>query len=55
MWPFRKKYTYIIKWSYGVGDSLSTDLIKGYDAVDAWQRLKKRHYISISLHSIKMM
>jgi hypothetical protein len=52
---FRKKYTYIIKWSYGVGDSLSTDLIKGYDAADAWYRLKRQHAIPISLYSIKMM
>ena len=55
MWPFRKKYTFLIKWTYGIGDRPEAVLIKGYDAADAWKRLQKQHGLPISLYSIKVV
>lgn len=53
MWPFRKKNTYLIVWSYGSSDTISySDLVKAKDFGSAWKKLKKQH--AFPLHIIKM-
>ena len=59
MWPFRKKNTYYIIWSYGehhadVGIRY-TEFIKGYDIGDAWRRLQKKHTFPLFMIEIKRM
>ena len=47
MWPFKKKHTYFIVWSYGqYQDEVGlryTDYIKAPDIVSAWAKLKRQH------------
>ena len=54
MWPF-KKYYYIV-WSFGSTHSDKyAELIKGYDAADAFNRIRRRHGLSIHLVACKQV
>ncbi len=53
MWPFKKKYTYLVKWSYEPGLTVFSELIKAHDPADAWQRIRKQHAISITMVSVE--
>lgn len=57
MWPFKKKNTYFITWSYGqyqaeVGLKY-TDYVKAHDIVSAWAKLKRQHAFPIYLLDIE--
>ena len=57
MWPFRRKNTYLITWSYGehhadVGMKYS-DFIRAHDIGQAWAKLKKEHPLPIYMISIE--
>lgn len=57
MWPFKKKNTYFITWSYGqYQDEIGlkyTDYIKANDIVSAWAKLKRQHTFPIYLVDIE--
>lgn len=57
MWPFRRKNTYLITWSYGehyadAGMKYS-DFVRAYDIGQAWTKLKKEHPLPIYMISIE--
>lgn len=57
MWPFRRKNTYLITWSYGehyadTGIKYS-DLIRACDIGRAWAKLKKERSLPIYMISIE--
>ena len=51
---FKKKKIFIIKFHFESSRTHSiTELVKGYDAADAWERLRREHHHStISLEGI---
>lgn len=57
MWPFKKKNTYFITWSYGQWQNelglRYTDYIKATDIGSAWKKLKKEHCFPIFLLDIQ--
>ena len=57
MWPFKRKNTYLITWSYGehhadVGIKYS-DFIRACDIGRAWAKLKKERSLPIYMISIE--
>ena len=52
MWFF-KKNAYLISWSYGDSDYIYTELIEARTPAQAWEKIRSRHAIAISLHSIE--
>ena len=53
MWFF-KKNAYLIIWSYGSNDSCTyTELIEARTPSQAWEKIRSRHAIAISLRSIE--
>ena len=56
MWPFRKKKTYLIIWSYGEHSSeIYSDLIKAHDMGLAWEKLKSDHPLPIFMRDIELV
>ena len=57
MWPFRRKNTYLITWSYGEHyadiDMKYSDFVRAYDIGRAWAKLKKEHQLPIYMISIE--